>query len=71
MAKRIKPPLIKRIIKPDYSDCSKCELGMQCDEYPELFYCDKRVTPQLNCLEKRIVCVHFTVRNNDERNVLL
>jgi len=56
LTKLFKPP---QKVFSGYSDCIECKRSMQCEEYPDLFYCEKCVTPQPNCLERKIECVYF------------
>lgn len=63
MAKRVKPPPV--MISIDFSDCGECIRGVQCKEHPTLFYCDKSLTPQPNCLERKIACVYYMIKNNE------
>lgn len=56
LAKLFKPP---QKFFSGYSDCIECKRGMQCEEYPELFGCEKCIIPQPNCLERKIECVYF------------
>ena len=67
LAKLFKPP---QKVFSGYSDCNECKLSKQCAEYPELFYCEKCITPQPNCLERKIECVYF-IDKKDEGNILL